>query len=131
MHSNPPKYSPNGKPGAVVPERDMGSVIKGSAAGLPSRGMAAAGQGGSPGVDGAWPGASGVSGLRSISQPANEPGKPKRLDQVRAKLRLLHYSIRTDYSYLRWIDEFLRFEKNRLGQWRIRARWETTKSIGI
>ncbi len=41
----------------------------------------------------------------------------KLLDQVRSKLRLLHYSLATEESYVRWIERYLRFHK--LGeQWR-------------
>ena len=33
----------------------------------------------------------------------------KLLDQVRAKLRLLHYALKTERSYLAWIEQFIRF----------------------
>jgi site-specific recombinase XerD len=42
---------------------------------------------------------------------------PKLLDQVRGLLRLRHYSPRTEEAYLKWINEFLRFHRNRSGQW--------------
>lgn len=35
----------------------------------------------------------------------------KLLDQVRAKLRLLHYSLDTEESYSRWIERFIIFHK--------------------
>jgi integron integrase len=35
--------------------------------------------------------------------------KPKLLDQVRAKIRLKHYSIRTEQSYVDWIKRFILF----------------------
>jgi integrase len=35
----------------------------------------------------------------------------KLYDQVRDKLRFLHYSLDTEKSYLRWIDQFIRFHK--------------------
>ena len=33
---------------------------------------------------------------------------PKLLDQVRGKIRLKHYSIRTEQAYLDWIKRFIR-----------------------
>jgi integron integrase len=35
----------------------------------------------------------------------------KLYDQVRDKLRLLHYSYDTEKTYIRWIDQFVRFHK--------------------
>ena len=32
----------------------------------------------------------------------------KLLDQVRAKLRLLHYALRTEEAYVHWIERFIR-----------------------
>jgi hypothetical protein len=37
--------------------------------------------------------------------------KPKLLDQVRAELRLRHYSLRTEKAYTDWIKRFLRFHR--------------------
>ncbi len=37
------------------------------------------------------------------------PTPPRLLDQVRAKLRLKHYSIRTEQTYLDWIKRFILF----------------------
>jgi Phage integrase, N-terminal SAM-like domain len=40
--------------------------------------------------------------------PAASP--PLRLlDQVRARIRVLHYSIRTEQTYLNWIKRYIRF----------------------
>ena len=39
--------------------------------------------------------------------------KPKLLDQVRAVMRLRHYSIRTEHAYLDWIKRFVRFSGRR------------------
>ncbi|GAB2880057.1 hypothetical protein GCM10027277_56600 [Pseudoduganella ginsengisoli] len=36
-------------------------------------------------------------------------GKPKLLDEVRDKIRLKHYSIRTEASYVDWIRRFILF----------------------
>lgn len=44
----------------------------------------------------------------------NKPPKtePKLLDQVRGKIRLKHYSIRTEQAYVDWIKRFiLHFDK--------------------
>lgn len=38
---------------------------------------------------------------------------PKLLDQVRAKLRVLHYSIRTEEAYVDWIRRFILFHGKR------------------
>lgn len=43
---------------------------------------------------------------------------PKLLEQVRRHLRALHYSKRTEASYLRWIEQFLRFARQPDGAWR-------------
>ena len=40
----------------------------------------------------------------------NLPAKPiKLMDQVRSKLRLLHYSYQTERSYVHWIERYIRF----------------------
>ena len=39
--------------------------------------------------------------------------KPKLLDQVREKCRLLHYSIRTEEAYVNWIRKFILFHDKR------------------
>ncbi len=33
-------------------------------------------------------------------------------------MRQLHMSIRTEDAYLRWIEEFIRYEKEKHGSWR-------------
>ena len=42
-----------------------------------------------------------------------EPRPPKLLDQVAAKLRLLHYSKRTENAYVDWIRRFILFHNKR------------------
>jgi hypothetical protein len=42
-----------------------------------------------------------------------EPKQPKLLDQVRQYLRLHHYSIHTERSYVDWIVRFIRFHRMR------------------
>ncbi len=43
---------------------------------------------------------------------------PARLsDRVRDALRLRHMSIRTEQAYLSWIDQFLRYHRDKAGQW--------------
>ena len=39
--------------------------------------------------------------------------KPKLLDQVRAKIRLKHYSIRTEQAYVDWIRRYILFHSKR------------------
>lgn len=43
----------------------------------------------------------------------NTPTAPKLLDLVREKLRLLHYSIRTEDQYVQWIKRFILFHGKR------------------
>jgi hypothetical protein len=38
---------------------------------------------------------------------------PKLLDQVRAKIRVLHYSIRTEDAYTAWVKRFVLFHRKR------------------
>jgi site-specific recombinase XerD len=38
---------------------------------------------------------------------------PRLLDQVRARIRFKHYSIRTEQAYVDWIRRFIRFNRNR------------------
>src|SRR5438067_1575 len=40
-------------------------------------------------------------------------GKPKLLDEVRAVIRLKHYSIRTEQAYTDWIRRFILFHGKR------------------
>ena len=61
-----------------------------------------------------------ISEVRDFEKnPASETaeGGPRLLDRVRAKLRLGHYSIRTESAYVDWIVKFLRFHRNADGQW--------------
>jgi integron integrase len=44
-------------------------------------------------------------------QPPAQP--PKLLDQVRARMRVLHYSIRTEEAYVNWIRRFILFHNKR------------------
>jgi len=37
--------------------------------------------------------------------------KPRLLDQVREQIRVRHYSIRTETSYINWIKQFIRFNQ--------------------
>jgi integron integrase len=41
------------------------------------------------------------------------PAGPRLLDRVRDKIRLKHYSIRTEQAYLHWIRRFIRFHGKR------------------
>lgn len=46
-----------------------------------------------------------------MSSQGNLPTQPKLLDQVRNVLRLHHYSIRTEHSYVDWIKRYIRFHQ--------------------
>lgn len=48
----------------------------------------------------------------SVPEP-DEPHKPKFLEEVRRALRLRHYSIRTERTYLDWIRQFILFHGKR------------------
>jgi len=39
--------------------------------------------------------------------------EPRLLDQVRAAVRLKHYSIRTEQAYTRWVARYVRFHRLR------------------
>jgi integron integrase len=41
------------------------------------------------------------------------PFGPRLLDQVRARIRFKHYSLRTEQAYVDWIKRFIRFHGNR------------------
>lgn len=43
----------------------------------------------------------------------DHPHPPRLLDQVRDVIRLKHYSIRTEQSYIHWIRRFIRFHGRR------------------
>lgn len=47
------------------------------------------------------------------THPALSPKTPKLLDQVRVKIRLKHYSIRTEQAYVDWIRRFILFHNKR------------------
>ena len=42
-----------------------------------------------------------------------EPKKPRLLDQVRHALRVRHYSLRTEHTYVQWIRRYILFHKKR------------------
>lgn len=44
--------------------------------------------------------------------------KSKLLDQVREVLRVKHYSLRTEETYVQWITRYLRFHREQTGQWK-------------
>ena len=41
------------------------------------------------------------------------PHEPKLLDQIRGRLRVKHYSIRTEQSYVDWVRRFVLFHDKR------------------
>ena len=48
-----------------------------------------------------------------MDPPLPEARPPKLLDQVGAKMRLLHYSKRTERAYVDWIKRFILFHNKR------------------
>jgi integron integrase len=48
-----------------------------------------------------------------VITPSPEPRKPKLLDQVREAIRVKHYSIRTEKTYVDWIKRFILFHGKR------------------
>jgi hypothetical protein len=54
--------------------------------------------------------------IKSNIVPLIKP--PKLLDQVRGKIRLKHYSIRTEQAYVNWIKRYiLHFDKQHPKTW--------------
>jgi hypothetical protein len=51
--------------------------------------------------------------LPKMTAQKNQPDGVRLLDQVRGKIRLKHYSIRTEKSYARWIRRFIWFHDKR------------------
>jgi hypothetical protein len=51
--------------------------------------------------------------MQSMLSGAPEQGKVKLLDQVREAIRLKHYSLRTEQTYLDWIKRFILFHGKR------------------
>jgi len=50
----------------------------------------------------------------SIEHPPVALQQPKRLlDQLRDKIRIKHYSIRTEQAYLDWVRRYIRFHDRR------------------
>ena len=49
----------------------------------------------------------------NVSDKITTENPPKLLDQVRGKLRVKHYSIRTEDTYLHWIKRYIYFHGKR------------------
>jgi len=49
----------------------------------------------------------------SVPSADAAPQQPRLLDRLRDKLRLKHYSIRTEYAYVDWVKRFIRFHGTR------------------
>ena len=48
-----------------------------------------------------------------MATPQEASRRPRLLDQVRDEIRLRHYSLRTEHTYLGWIKRFILFHKKR------------------
>ena len=57
-----------------------------------------------------------------MSAEHSQPRKSPLLERAR------QMSIRTEEAYLRWIEEFLRFHRDKCGKW-VQQKWETRKSM--
>ena len=44
--------------------------------------------------------------------------KAKLIDQMRKVLRVKHYALRTEQSYCDWVVRFLKFHRDRTGDWK-------------
>ena len=47
--------------------------------------------------------------MSATAQPSAGPDPPKLLDRMRSEIRVRHYSIRTEETYLAWVRRFIRF----------------------
>ena len=52
-----------------------------------------------------------------MSAEYSQPRKSPLLEQTRQLMRTRHLSIRTEEAYLRWIEEFLRYHRDKCGKW--------------
>lgn len=50
---------------------------------------------------------------KTQAPPKNKTPSPKLLDQVRDRVRLKHYSLRTAQAYLGWIKRYIIFHNKR------------------
>ena len=50
---------------------------------------------------------------QSSASPKTNPEAPRLLNQVRDKIRLKHYSIRTEQAYTDWIRRFILYHAKR------------------
>ena len=50
---------------------------------------------------------------QSSAAPKINPEAPRLLNQVRDKIRLKHYSIRTEQAYTDWVRRFILFHNKR------------------
>ena len=48
-----------------------------------------------------------------LASPETPPAAPRLLNQVRDKIRLKHYSIRTEQAYTDWVKRYILFHQKR------------------
>ena len=53
------------------------------------------------------------SGALAAESSGSSAGEPRLLDQMRDTIRVLHYSIRTEQTYLDWVRRYIRFHRLR------------------
>jgi hypothetical protein len=59
--------------------------------------------------------------METTISASESPGKPKFLEEVRRALRMRHYSIRTEQTYLDWIRQFIVFHGKNKGTGHLRS----------
>ena len=47
--------------------------------------------------------------MKSSAAPLSALRSDKVLDQLRERIRYLHYSLRTEHAYVHWLRAFIRF----------------------
>jgi hypothetical protein len=67
-----------------------------------------------------------VNRMCSPSQIVSAAQPPRLLDQLRDRLRLRHYSLRTEQAYIHWVKRYILFYgKRTLPRW---ARWRSVRT---
>ncbi|MBL8890561.1 MAG: integron integrase [Planctomycetaceae bacterium] len=58
-----------------------------------------------------------AANIENAATGKDSAAKPKLIDVVRGKLRMLHYAKRTEEAYVGWILDFIQYSRNQAGQW--------------
>ena len=60
----------------------------------------------------------------------DSPGAPRLFDRVRDKVRVKHYSLRTEQAYLDWIKRFILFHGKRHSPQRAPPEVRVVRALG-